>query len=128
MKKAKFAFWLIIFGFMALLTYQNREFFLSKHSLRIDLMVVSYQTPEIHNTILFLIFFFAGLLMAYFFSLFARFKTKKMIKSLKASLLMNEQMLEELKKEINILKGPAPSDATSQTDATESEEKDTHVP
>lgn len=128
MKKAKIAFWLIIFGFIALLTYQNWEFFMSKHGLRIDLMIVSYQTPEIQNTILFLIFFFAGLLIAYFFSLFARFKSKKAIKNLTASLEMNQQMIEELKKKIQTLEDRAPSDSAPETVDTQNEEKDTHVP
>jgi hypothetical protein len=128
MKKAKIAFWLIIFGFIALLTYQNWVFFMSKHSLRVDLIVVSYQTPEIPNTILFLIFFFTGLLIAYFFSLFARFKSKRTIKSMTASLEMNQQMIEELKKRIQMFEGRPPSDSAPGTDHTGNEEKDTHVP
>ena len=128
MKRAKLIFWLIIFGFIALLAYQNLDFFMAKHGLRINLFIVQYHTPEIQTAILLLIFFFAGLLISYFFSLFARFKSKKAINELNASLAMNQQMMEELKKEIHILKGAETSDTKSEPDDSEGKAKDAGVP
>jgi hypothetical protein len=115
MKKAKIAFWVILIAFIALLAYQNWDFFMSTHGLRVNLLVKEYQTPELQNAILFLIFFFAGLLISYFFSLFERFKSKKVIKNLNSSLEQNQKLLEALKTEMEALKtgsspGPVPED------------------
>jgi hypothetical protein len=110
MKKAKIAFWGILIAFVALLAYQNWDFFMSTHGLRVNLLVKDYHTPELQNAILFLIFFFAGLLISYFFSLLDRFKSKKTIKNLNNSLEQYQKMLEALKTEMDALKGNSPSD------------------
>ena len=47
MKKAKIAFWLILICFLALLGYQNWDFFMKPNGLRINLLLVQYQTPEL---------------------------------------------------------------------------------
>ncbi|MBT8371560.1 MAG: LapA family protein [Deltaproteobacteria bacterium] len=109
MKKIKLVFWLILIAFLALLTYQNWDYFMSQHGLRINLFVAEYHTPPLQNAVLLLIFFFAGLLIAYFFTLFERFKSKRTIKSMTASLEMSEKLLDELKKEIQTLKGEPPT-------------------
>ena len=109
MKKIKLVFWLILIAFLALLSYQNWEYFMSQHGLRIDLFVVEYHTPPLQNAVLLLIFFFAGLLIAYFFTLFERFKSQRTIKSLTASLEMSEKLLDGLKQEIQTLKDEPPS-------------------
>ena len=126
MKKAKIAFWVIIGGFIALLAYQNWDFFMSTHGLRINLFFKEYHTPEIQNVILFLIFFCAGLLIAYFFSLLERFRSKKIIKNLTASLDQNEKMLTALKIEIDTLKTGEPSAVEPEDSSLDSlkEEKD----
>ena len=111
MKKAKIAFWIILFAFIALLLYQNRGFYLATHSLGINLIVADYRTPEIPNAVLFLSFFFAGLLISYFFSLFERFRSKKTIRNLTASLEQNEKVLAALRSEVDGLKSFKPSDA-----------------
>ena len=69
MKNLKIAFWIILFAFIGLILFQNREFYMSQHSLGIDLMFFNYQTPEVPNAVLFLAFFFAGLLISYFFKI-----------------------------------------------------------
>jgi len=121
------AFWLIIIAFLALLAYQNWDFFMSQHGLRIDLLVTEYQTPQLQNAVLFLIFFFAGLLISYFFTLLERYKSKKMIKSLSASLEMNQRMLEEMRKELQSLKGEAPPDSEVQVTQDTPEAKDSNA-
>jgi hypothetical protein len=108
MKKAKIAFWSILIAFIALLAYQNWDFFMSTHGLKINLLFIDYRTPELQNIILFLIFFFAGLLISYFFSLLDRFKSNKIIKNLTTSLEQNQQMMEALKSEMNALKADTP--------------------
>ncbi len=128
MKKLKLVFWLILIAFLALLTYQNWEYFMSQHALRIDLFVAEYHTPPLQNAVLLLVFFFAGLLIAYFFTLFERFKSQRTIKSMTASLEMSEKLLDGLKNEIQSLKGevPPPQD-TPDKDSQGQENKDPDV-
>ncbi|MCG6910321.1 MAG: lipopolysaccharide assembly protein LapA domain-containing protein [Deltaproteobacteria bacterium] len=104
MKNAKIAFWVILFAFIGLILFQNREFYLSPQSLGIDLMFFQYRTPEIPNAIVFMGFFFVGLLIAYFFSLVERFNSRKTIKGLNDSLRAAEKMLDALKMENEALK------------------------
>ena len=121
MKNLKIAFWIILFAFIGLILFQNREFYMSQHSLGIDLMFFNYQTPEVPNAVLFLAFFFAGLLISYFFSLLERFNSRKANKNLTESLGTCEKMLDALKAENEGLKGagedvPAPPEETSKED------------
>ena len=128
MKKAKIAFWLILLGFIALLTYQNWDFFMSEHRLRLDLFVTEeFSTPLLQNAILFLFFFLAGLVISYFITLFERFKSKKTIKKLNAALETNQKQLDELKKEIALLKGETPPIAGPDVTTNQDEVKDSDV-
>ena len=66
MKKATLIIWAIIFGLLALVIFQNQEFFLGKQSLRINLGVTEeYLIPELPIAVLVLIFFFFGIVIAY---------------------------------------------------------------
>ena len=128
MKKVKLAFWLILIAFLALLAYQNWDYFMSQHGLRINLIVAEYHTPPLQNAVLFLIFFCAGLLIAYFFTLFERFKSQRSLKSMTASLEMSEKLLDELKKEIQTLKGESPPHPDRpDEDSSSHETKDSNV-
>lgn len=112
MKKAKIAFWVVIFGFIGLILFQNREFYMSRHSLGIDLIFFNYHTPEIPNAIPFLGFFCIGLLISYFYSLIERFNSRKTIKKLSDSLSEAEKMLDTLKNENQVLKGGGENEPT----------------
>jgi uncharacterized integral membrane protein len=128
MKKAKIAFWLILIGFIALLSYQNWDFFMSQHRLRLDLFVTEeFSTPELQNAILFLFFFLAGLLLSYFINLIERFKLKKTIKMLNAALETNQKQLDKLTTEISLLKGETPPIASPDVTTDQHEAKDSDV-
>ncbi len=128
MKKVKLVFWLILIAFIALLASQNWDYFMSQHGLRINLFVAEYHLPPLQNAVLLLIFFFAGLLIAYFFTLFERFKSQRTIKSMTGSLEMSEKLLDELKKEIQTLKGASPAPAGTPDEASAGPEtKDSDV-
>ncbi len=128
MKKAKIAFWLILIGFIALLSYQNWDFFMSEHRLRLNLFVTEeFSTPKLQNAILFLFFFFAGLLISYFITLFERFKSKKIIKTLNTALEMSRKQLDELQKEISLLKGETPAIVDPDVTKNQDEAKDSDV-
>ena len=84
MKKVKIAFWIVVFGFVGLVIYQNKDFFMAKSQLVLNLGFFYYETPFLANAIYFVAFFLVGILISYFFSLFKHFKDAKTIKSLKA--------------------------------------------
>jgi uncharacterized integral membrane protein len=109
MKKATLTIWVIIFGLIALVIVQNKAFFMAKHVLHINLgLLEEYHSPEMSIAIIVLLFFFAGLLVAYLFGLSARFKAKRNIKKLNATIAEHNGELTKLRREINTLKGIEP--------------------
>ena len=106
MKKATLIIWVIILGFIALVIFQNQTFFLAKNSLRLNFGIAEeYLSPELPNAVIFLIFFFSGVIIAYLFSFSARFRAKRTIKKLNTKIASNINELSELKNELNTLKG-----------------------
>ena len=124
MKKATLIIWLIIFGFLALVIYQNNEFFMNKHSFHLKLGVIQpYQSPELPIAVVFVVFFFAGLVISYLFNFSNRFKAKRHTKKLNAAIASHKDEVSDLKRELETLKGqetPAPAlaaETKSDTDA-----------
>jgi len=116
MKKAKIVFWVIVLAFAAVIVYQNKIFFMAKQSLKLQLpLLEGYHTPELPHAVIFLVFFLAGFLIAYFFSLYERFKSKKTIKNLKAATASQLEELAALKSQLESLQ------RTSSGGSTESE-------
>jgi uncharacterized integral membrane protein len=113
MKKATLIVWVIILGFIALVIFQNQTFFMTNHSLRLNLGVVDeYHTPELPNAIVFIFFFLSGIVIAYLFSLSTRFKARRTTKKLNAAIISHQEKAAELKRELETLKEkntPAPS-------------------
>jgi uncharacterized integral membrane protein len=106
MKKATLIIWVIIFGVIALLIFQNQAFFLSNQSLRVNLGVTeAYHTPELPIAILVLLFFLTGIVIAYLFSLSARLKSRRTIKKLNTTIASHNAEVAELRREIDSLKG-----------------------
>jgi len=79
----KIVLWLLVLGFAALVVYQNLDFFSAARSLRIDLGVTVYHTPEIALGLYFLAVFLIGLLAAYFASLGQRFRSRQTVRALR---------------------------------------------
>ena len=117
MKKATLVIWVIIFGFIALVIFQNQTFFLAKNSLNLSLGVwAPYHSPELPNAVIILFFFFLGLIIAYLFSFSARFKARRTIKKLNTAITTQNNELSELKREMNTLKGvETPVDSQADT-------------
>ena len=117
MKKATLIVWVIIFGFIALVIFQNQTFFIAKNSFNLKLGIIEeYHSPELPNAVVFIIFFFFGLIVTYLFSLSARFKAKRTIKKLNTTIAAHINQVAELESEINTLKGiEAPADEHGQT-------------
>jgi hypothetical protein len=104
MKAIKIALTIVVFGFLAALFFQNKEFFLSQHSLGMNLYFAQKQIPALPNVVLFVIFFLFGWLIAYFFSLFDRFKSNRTIKNLKSQIASYRDDLDQLKREVDLHK------------------------
>ena len=82
MKKVKLAFWLILLVLFVVIGWQNRPFFLEKRGVDIDFLIGNYHIPELQIGLYFLIFFLAGLVIAYFGSLSERFVSRKTIRKI----------------------------------------------
>ncbi|MDX2497289.1 MAG: LapA family protein [Desulfobacterales bacterium] len=107
MKKFKIALGVIIVGFFAIIFFSNKDYFMAKQGLKIDLLVGDpYHLKDLPNAFYFLIFFLVGFLIAYFTSLFDRFKSKKKIKTLNTAATDQLKEISALKKEVESLKGP----------------------
>jgi len=123
MKKIKIALWVIIIGFIGLIMFQNGKFFMAKQSFSINLYFFdNYKTPEIYNAILFFAFFAVGLLVAYFFSLFGKYKSSKIIKDLKSSVTSSMQQVSVLKQELDTLKQERQNTGPQNTDQPDGSE------
>jgi len=106
MKKSTLVIWAIIFAGIALLIFQNQAFFLADQSLRLDLgFTEEYRSPVWPVAVTVLIFFFAGIFIAYLFNFAIRFKAKRTIKKLNATMASHNTEMAELKREIDALKG-----------------------
>ena len=116
MKKATLILWVLIFGVIALLIFQNQAFFLSNQSLQVNLGVTeAYHTPELPIAILVLLFFLTGVVFAYLFSLSARFKARRTIKKLNTTLASHNDEVAGLRREIDSLKGIETPEDTDDT-------------
>jgi uncharacterized integral membrane protein len=120
MKKMTLIIWAIIFGCIALIIFQNQTFFLAKQSLRINFAIIDeYHSPELPIAVLLIIFFLAGIVIAYLFNFPVRFRARQTIKKLNARLGTCDREMSELKREIQRLKGEEvpPEDQTMKASA-----------
>ena len=104
MSNLKTGLWIIIFGFIVLLFFQNQEVFFAKRTLHMDLFFAKYQSPELPDVLLFIGTFVIGYLISYVINLSSRFKFKKHIKQLTSTLDAQQKELISTKSEIKGLK------------------------
>jgi uncharacterized integral membrane protein len=117
MKKVKIALWVIFLGLIAIIFFSNKDYFMAKHGIQINLFVSEpLHIQELPNVIYFLVFFLVGFLIAYFISLSERFKSKKTIKNLNAAATSQLQEISVLKKEVDSLKSSTFSSQTAPED------------
>ena len=119
MKKATLIVWVIVLGIIALVIFQNQNFFMTHHALRLNLGVVNGALPpELPIAVVFIFFFFSGLVIAYLFSFSTRFKARRTIKKLNATISSHKDEVAELQLELNTLKEKATT-AVQQTAESE---------
>jgi len=106
MKKATLIVWVIILAFIALVIFQNQTFFMSHHALQLNLGVFKHNlSPKVPIAVVFIFFFFSGLVIAYLFGLSNRFKARRTAKKLNAKIAAQEGDIGKLKSELDTLKG-----------------------
>ena len=105
MKKIKMILWILSILFVVLVVYQNQGLFLDKQPIIVNLYFATYQTPEMPVAIFFLFCFLVGLLISYFINLSEKFRSKKMIKGLTATLDSQLKKISELKNELESVQG-----------------------
>ncbi len=104
MKKVKVILWLLIIAALGLIVYQNREFFLTKQQLSLDIFGKIYAAPELPVALIFIGLFFVGWFIAYLFGLGDRFADAKTIKKLQQTIYAQQNAIDAVKKEIEALK------------------------
>jgi|GEM_PF-487904 uncharacterized integral membrane protein len=104
MGKFRTGIWIVILVLLMVLFFQNQSMFLSSRSLKLNLYFVKYQTPELADGLYYLATLIIGLLISFLFGLGDRFKARKAIKGLSATLDSHRQEVTTLKKEIDELK------------------------
>ena len=117
MKKATVVIWAIITVLIGIVFYDNWEIISNKISLTIR--IVEKPLPPLPIFVYFIIFFFFGFIIAYLFNFSTRFKTRRNIKKLNATIVAHEAEVAKLKDELNTLKEletPA-ADANPKADA-----------
>ena len=107
MKKVKIAFWIVVFGFIGLIIFQNKDFFMSESRLMLNLGFFYYETPFLANAVFFVAFFMVGILISYFLSLFKHFKDAKTIKTAKAKEASLVETIASLEKQLSAQMVPA---------------------
>jgi len=104
MKKVKVIIWALVVGFVVLAIFQNQNYFVSEQQFQLNLFFAKYQTPALPNGLIVLVTFVLGLLVAYFFNLPERLRTRKTTKKLNATIASNQADLSALKGELAALK------------------------
>ena len=118
MKRVKIVIGVLIIVLVALIIIQNQDYFFAQESLKMDLYVLQYHTPEFPNGTFIIACLLIGFLGAYIIGLPDRFKSKKAIKNLNADVSSHLEKISVLEKELESYKNTAP--IVEQPDSTES--------
>ena len=109
MKNLRFILWIILLLCLAVPMFQNQGVIMAKNSFRLNLLVVDeYHTPELANAIVYLVFFFVGVLVIYFSSLRDRFKFHKTMKGMNQALASQKEQIETLQRQLDVRKQTPP--------------------
>lgn len=107
MKKAKIAFYLLFIVFLGVIIYQNGDFFFAGRTLKVDLYLDQFTSPNLPTALWFVSFFLLGWLLAYLASLTDRFRARQECKKLQQKIQLQENDIAAMKKDVADLKsGP----------------------
>jgi uncharacterized integral membrane protein len=115
MNKLKTALWLMVLGFLALVIFQNEDYFLNtQQHLRLNLyFFTEYQSPVLPLAVIHLLFFIFGAGVAGAMSAVSRLRLRQANKRLRAAADAQDKALLELKTELARLKGEPLPDASN---------------
>jgi uncharacterized integral membrane protein len=107
MSKVRVVIWLLIFGLLALVVFQNEDYFLNtQQHLRLNLyFFTEYRSPSLPLAVFHLVFFALGVVVAYGLSAAGRFRSRQIVKRLQAAAAAQGKELLSLKTELARLKG-----------------------
>lgn len=105
MKKVKIIFGLLVLGLVALFVYQNLDFLLERRDIGINIGFVDYHIQQQPLAIYLLVFFLAGLLTAFSFSLAEKFKSRKTIRNLTGEMEAEKKRVQELEAKLTAATG-----------------------
>ncbi len=77
MKKVKTGIWVAIVALAAIFIFQNQQFFMAGQSLRLNLLLAEYQSPEWKILMICAGFFVAGLLLGMYFLVIYHLRLKR---------------------------------------------------
>ncbi len=125
MKKIKLFLGFIILVFAGLIVYQNREYFFALQALSLSLGVETWHwtAPAVQNIAYYGVFLLIGFLVAGFYGLSAKLKSKKTIKSLNATIESHIEKIASLKKDLEKYR----NDPYNREDMTEPDEQEAIV-
>jgi len=84
--KTRLTIWIMILFGMVLIIYQNREFYLSEHTLSLDLYITAFRLPPLVNFTQTLLAFLAGVVLACVSLYHERIQMRREIKKLSTAL------------------------------------------
>ena len=118
MKNLKMVLSVLIIILIALVIYQNKDFFLQKPDLSLDLFFINWENNDkLNNAIIFAGCFLLGILISYFFSLSGRFRANKTIKNLSTTVDLQVQKISELTRQNEALKAGSGAQPAETADA-----------
>ena len=100
MKKVKITVWVIVLAIIAIVIYQNREFFFAKQSLVFNYLFGTLNTPDFYIILLYIAFFFGGFIFASYFIVLNLVKSKKKINMLQTDINNKLEKISALESEI----------------------------
>ncbi|MEW6672644.1 MAG: LapA family protein [Thermodesulfobacteriota bacterium] len=112
MNRIKSFLWLVLAAFVLIVFFSNLDFFLQSQQIKLNFLIKNYSLPELPSAILFLFFFAAGILVAYFSNLPERFRLRKTIKNLKATIDSQEKEIAAIRTYPKAAAGNSTSDAS----------------
>ncbi len=131
MRHIKIVVWGLVIAFCMLVFFQNKAFLTATQGMQLDLFFVDpVESPALYNGVWLLAALFLGLLIAYFFSLGERFRSRRTIKAMQSRLSAQEERIATFERG---LQAPAvdvpsadPSDASAAADGEASSAADQH--
>ncbi len=97
--KLRLSIWTLIIFSMALIIYQNREFYLSEQTLTLNLYVAEFGLPPLANVTQALFFFLGGIVLACVSLYHERFQLRREIKNLNTAFHSCAQQVTSMKPE-----------------------------